>query len=745
MRIIRKRSQRYALGNSMLVQESLLLFINAIPKAFSLNKAGIAASRCGDGVLNLFIRFAWLLFFLFWAFSSTNALAQTALVNDGVVSGSISAPGELDEFTFVASIGDAVHIRAAYTSGTHNIEAWLYNPDGTLVRHHSDYDTAEFDCYASSSSCQLNQTGTYRLVVADVGSDAAGSYDVHFAKVPESKENNALINDGVVSGDLTLGDIDTFIFEASIGDAVHIRAAYTSGTHNIEAWLYNPDGTLVRHHSDYDTAEFDCYASSSSCQLNQTGTYRLVVADVGSDAAGSYAINFVGPPQQTGTPPPQIDTSSNKPTPSITTTDSSKIAISMDSGNEEGTNSDWWLVANTPFGLFSYDLGTGSWAPGINATYQDALFSFDLFDFMNISDLPGGTFTLYFGVDTLMNGKLDLEQAIYDSVEVDVCMAAETFVWPVDDHNKISNSYDTHNLLGNDKYHSGFDLTSSTGSKIVRAAACGVVRNIPTGTIGSDDDNHDLGNVIIIDHNNGEGPFTLYAHLEGFSVENGATVFAGEEIGKMGNTGCSNDTPSCGIHLHFEVKQWNVLGNLDDDKGPFWGYIPVTPPNLYGYINPWPYFDDTIVQLDQVTAVFPTANQIVRTGPGTDYKKSLGEVDENDMFVAFSRYENWYQIYLPSIFGPATGWIQAQPEPNVIIRRINDPVRGTTGVNVCPTETACAKTFNRLSYLWDHQWFVEIEQAPAQGGCNSPWIKTFLGKDASQRTGWVCGDYVDLN
>ncbi len=64
MRIIRKRSQRYALGNSMFVQEPLLLFINTIPKAFSLNNTGITASRNREGVLNLFFKFAWLLFFL---------------------------------------------------------------------------------------------------------------------------------------------------------------------------------------------------------------------------------------------------------------------------------------------------------------------------------------------------------------------------------------------------------------------------------------------------------------------------------------------------------------------------------------------------------------------------------------------------------------------------------------------------------------------------------------------------------
>ncbi|MEW6003039.1 MAG: hypothetical protein AB1638_10390 [Nitrospirota bacterium] len=48
-----------------------------------------------------------------------------------------------------------------------------------------------------------------------------------------------------------------------------------------------------------------------------------------------------------------------------------------------------------------------------------------------------------------------------------------TFHWPVDNPNPMSNGYATFNAIGNNKYHTGFDLTSSTGSLIVRAAASG--------------------------------------------------------------------------------------------------------------------------------------------------------------------------------------------------------------------------------------------------------------------------------
>ena len=76
----------------------------------------------------------WFLLLLVWVFGAAGNLAATPLVNDGVVTGSIDAPGERDEFTFDVSAGEAAHIRVVKTSGTLGPQFWLYNPDGTLNR-----------------------------------------------------------------------------------------------------------------------------------------------------------------------------------------------------------------------------------------------------------------------------------------------------------------------------------------------------------------------------------------------------------------------------------------------------------------------------------------------------------------------------------------------------------------------------------------------------------------------------------
>lgn len=57
---------------------------------------------------------------------------------------------------------------------------------------------------------------------------------------------------------------------------------------------------------------------------------------------------------------------------------------------------------------------------------------------------------------------------------------------------------------------------------------------------------------VVIKHDfgyQGEPLFTIYAHLDEATVEEGDLVMAGEQIGRVGNTGHTT-----GPHLHFEVR-----------------------------------------------------------------------------------------------------------------------------------------------------------------------------------------------
>ena len=113
------------------------------------------------------------------------------------------------------------------------------------------------------------------------------------------------------------------------------------------------------------------------------------------------------------------------------------------------------------------------------------------------------------------------------------------FVWPADNHY----------LSGNDFWsgHLGIDIAAGQGAAIY-AADSGVV------TMAQDGYNYGYGTVIAIDHGNGFA--TLYAHLSQRNVGPCQSVYAGQLIGRSGNTG-----NSFGAHLHFEIRHNGAFEN----------------------------------------------------------------------------------------------------------------------------------------------------------------------------------------
>jgi murein DD-endopeptidase MepM/ murein hydrolase activator NlpD len=345
------------------------------------------------------------------------------------------------------------------------------------------------------------------------------------------------------------------------------------------------------------------------------------------------------------------------------------------------------------------------------------------------------TFPVTVGPDLTFNG------GTFDAFVAKVASPASTFVWPVDSPNPVSNGYATYNAIGNQKYHTGLDLTSSVGSLTIKATASGIVRTVPNNTYFHE--NHCMGNVVIIDHNGGNGPFSLYAHLASISVTDGQFVSGGTQIGVMGNSG-TGAAPECvavpgvNVHLHFEVKRRNALGNLDDDTGPFWGYTPPPDlPNLYGYENPLPYLTSSVA-ITERPIVTPASPQVVLTGPDpSQYLLSVATVGGGQRFVSVGETNGWYEIQIPSLEGPATGWVQASPDLGSSWFRVN--ASGTVGVNVRASPTTSATV---LSSVWHLQSYVSTGQSPAGSGCSSPWYQMDLASNAGATSGWVCGDFV---
>jgi len=118
-------------------------------------------------------------------------------------------------------------------------------------------------------------------------------------------------------------------------------------------------------------------------------------------------------------------------------------------------------------------------------------------------------------------------------------------IWPIEPPTWISSGYGWRRdpFSGAQAWHGGIDVAPHGGAaNYILAAAPGEV--IFSGWNGG------YGNCIMMDH--GDGTVTLYAHMSSLLVQKGDVVSGGERIARAGTTGYST-----GVHLHFEVREFN--------------------------------------------------------------------------------------------------------------------------------------------------------------------------------------------
>lgn len=141
-------------------------------------------------------------------------------------------------------------------------------------------------------------------------------------------------------------------------------------------------------------------------------------------------------------------------------------------------------------------------------------------------------------------------------------------IWPIEPPTWISSGYGWRRdpFSGAQAWHGGVDVAPHGGAaNYILAAAPGEV--IFSGWNGG------YGNCIMLDH--GDGTVTLYAHMSSLLAYKGDVVSGGERIARAGTTGYST-----GVHLHFEVREFN--------KPPVRQYPSGGPDHRY---NPMKYFN----------------------------------------------------------------------------------------------------------------------------------------------------------
>jgi len=98
------------------------------------------------------------------------------------------------------------------------------------------------------------------------------------------------------------------------------------------------------------------------------------------------------------------------------------VKISLDPRADIDKNVDLWIFAFTPSGNYTYDWNTKAWRQEAGASYQGPLFKLSSYEILNTASssllTAKGTYTFDFGYDFNMNGSIDFDQLVADSVKV---------------------------------------------------------------------------------------------------------------------------------------------------------------------------------------------------------------------------------------------------------------------------------------------------------------------------------------
>lgn len=94
------------------------------------------------------------------------------------------------------------------------------------------------------------------------------------------------------------------------------------------------------------------------------------------------------------------------------------ITIELSAGGNTD-NADWWVLVNTPFGWYYYNIDA-RWQRGMYVTYRGSLRDVPSREVLNTSILPDGSYKFYFGVDTNKNGSINMDKMYYNSVGVTI-------------------------------------------------------------------------------------------------------------------------------------------------------------------------------------------------------------------------------------------------------------------------------------------------------------------------------------
>ncbi len=138
-------------------------------------------------------------------------------------------------------------------------------------------------------------------------------------------------------------------------------------------------------------------------------TQTISSVSVGSGAATRLDVQLV--PEGASDPVPDIKVNGSDGPVTVSHTDIATITISLAPNGQAGQAKDWWILASRPPNTHYWTFG--GWKPSMTRAYNGALITVNDYVIAN-SQIPVGTWTLTFAVDTLNN--------FYEGTYKDTCV-----------------------------------------------------------------------------------------------------------------------------------------------------------------------------------------------------------------------------------------------------------------------------------------------------------------------------------
>ena len=209
-----------------------------------------------------------------------------ALQNGGSVTGVLTAPDELHKFSLAINTGDNVHLKLGKLTSSNSFspELQVFATDGSLI---SDSRT-DVSFTALSSETLTVIVSTSSTSIGTFGYDLFTAITPGAFTVPSGDEGGTLINGDVVSGTLTLADIDMFNVSVNTGDNVHLRLGNIAADINAfipELQVFTANGLLISSISDPTVADISFTATG-------TETLTVIVSNTTGNLPGNYAYNL---------------------------------------------------------------------------------------------------------------------------------------------------------------------------------------------------------------------------------------------------------------------------------------------------------------------------------------------------------------------------------------------------------------------------------------------------------------------